>query len=125
MSKKHSGPRDPRFDNNCGDFDRDKFKDDYRFVNEIREKEIAELKQQLKKLKGDQAEEKIKIKLVLQRMQNQNLEEKKLQERKQMIKMEREKNKIAVKNEQRPFFASKGYIHNTYLLNFFRIFEPK
>lgn len=103
-----TGPRDPRFDSNCGDFDRDKFKDDYSFVNDIREKEITELKSQLKQLKGDQAEEKEKVKLVLQRMQNQNLEEKKLQERKQARKLEKKKNKTAIVNERKPFFISKS-----------------
>ncbi|XP_031618557.1 ribosomal RNA processing protein 36 homolog [Contarinia nasturtii] len=102
-----TGPRDPRFDIKCGDFDRDKFKTDYNFVNEIREKEITELKGQLKQLKSDQAEEKEKVKLVLQRMQNQNLEEKKLQERKQARTLEKKKNKNAIGNERKPFFISK------------------
>lgn len=104
---KNDRPRDPRFDSNCGDFDRDKFKEDYSFVNEIREKEIVELKNQLKHLKGDKAEEKTKVKLVLQRMQNQNLEEQKLKARKEALAMEREKNKNAIKNEKKPFFLPK------------------
>lgn len=107
VSKKDSGPRDPRFDNNCGEFDRDKFKEDYNFVNEIREKEIAELKTQLKHLKGDKAEEKQKVKLVLQRMQNQHLEEQKLKQRKEALASEKEKNKSAIKNDRKPFFIPK------------------
>lgn len=107
VSKKDSGPRDPRFDSNCGDFDRDKFKEDYNFVNEIREKEIAELKSQLKHLKGHKAEEKQKVKMVLQRMQNQHLEEQKLKQRKEAIASEKEKNKNAIKNERKPFFIPK------------------
>lgn len=107
-TKNDQAPRDPRFDSNCGEFDRNKFKEDYEFINEIREKEIIELKEQLKKMKNDeQAEEKTKVKLVIQRMQNQNLEEKKLRERKQAIAEERKKNKNAIKNEQKPFFTSK------------------
>lgn len=107
-TKKDQAPRDPRFDSNCGEFDRNKFKEDYEFVNEIREKEIVELKEQLKQLKSDeQAEEKSKVKLVIQRMQNQNLEEKKLRERKQAMAEERQKNKNAIKNERKPFFISK------------------
>lgn len=102
--------RDPRFDSRCGEFDRAKFKEDFGFVNEIRDKEIVELKNQLKKLKGDQLEEKNKVRLVLQRMQNQNLEEKKLQERKQAMASEKAKNKSAIKNERKPFFISKGKI---------------
>ncbi|XP_055315417.1 ribosomal RNA processing protein 36 homolog [Sitodiplosis mosellana] len=106
-SKKDQGPRDPRFDSQCGEFDRTKFKEDYGFVNEIREKEISELKEQLKHLKDDQADEKSKVKLLIQRMQNQNLEEKKLRERKQAKTEERQKNKDAIKNERKPFFMSK------------------
>lgn len=101
-------PRDPRFDSNCGEFDRDKFKSDYEFVNEIREKEIGDLKQQLRELRSDQIDEKKKIKLVLQRMLNQNLEEKKLKERKQSKTNLQQKNKSAIKSEKKPFFVSKG-----------------
>lgn len=100
-------PRDPRFDSKCGEFDRDKFKEDYSFVNEIREKEMAELKTQLKKLKGDQTDEKKKVKMVLQRMHNQHLEEKKLKERKQARANERQLNRHAIKSEQKPFFVPK------------------
>lgn len=103
-----TAPRDPRFDSNCGEFDRDKFKEDYSFVNEIREKEIANLKSQLKHLKGAEAtEEKQKVKTVIQRMQNQNLEEKKLKERKQAMARERAVNKNAIKDERKPFFMPK------------------
>lgn len=107
-SANSTGPRDPRFDSKCGDFDRDKFKEDYSFVNEIREKEISELKSKLKHLKGAEAtEEKQKVKTVLQRMQNQNLEEKKLTERKQAMAHERAINKNAIKSERKPFFVPK------------------
>lgn len=109
-SKKDSAPRDPRFDSNCGEFDRDKFKEDYSFVSEIREKEIAELKTQLKHLKGDQEDEKKKVKLVLQRMQNQNVEEKKFRERKEARTAEKQLNKSAIKNEGKPFFVPKRKI---------------
>lgn len=103
-----SAPRDPRFDSNCGEFDRDKFKEDYSFVNEMREKEIADLKTQLKGLRGEQAtEEKQKVKTVIQRMQNQNLEEKKLNERKQAMAHEKAINKNAIKSERKPFFVPK------------------
>lgn len=108
VSKNDCEPRDPRFDNKCGEFDREKFKEDYSFVNEIRDKEITELKNQLKHLKGDKADEKQKVKMVLQRMQNQNLEEKKLKERKQALANERKKIKNAIQNERKPFFIPKS-----------------
>lgn len=107
-SKKQNQPRDPRFDSKCGEFDRDKFKEDYSFVSEIREKEIGELKQQLRELRADQIDERNKIKLVMQRMKNQNLEEKKLKERKERKASMQQQNKNAIKNEMKPFFISKG-----------------
>lgn len=128
-SRADDRPRDPRFDSNCGEFDRDKFNEDYGFVSEIREKEAAELKKQLKTLKGDQVEEKKKIKTVLQRMQNQNVEAKKLKERKLLKTSFKQKNKEAIKGDKKPFFVSKGKnnfleIHfgwKIFLLYFFKL----
>lgn len=102
------GPRDPRFDSRCGEFDRNRFKEDYEFVNEIRQKEAAELKERLKQLCSGDSEEKKKVKLLLQRMFNQNLEEKKLKARKLARAEEKSKIKDAVKSDKRPFFTSKG-----------------
>lgn len=107
-TKKNEGPRDPRFDSKCGEFDREQFKANYSFVNEIREKEIFELKKQLREMRSDQAEEKQKIKLVLQRMLNQNLEAKKLKERKERKLSLHQKNKEAIKKDKKTFFVSKG-----------------
>lgn len=101
------GPRDPRFDSRCGEFDRNRFKEDYEFVNEIRQKEAIELKEQLKHLGSGDSEGKKKVKLLLQRMENQNLEEKKLKERKLARAEEKSKVKDAVKNDKKPFFTSK------------------
>lgn len=101
------GPRDPRFDIRCGEFDRNRFKEDYAFVNEIRQKEATELKMQLKQLDRGDLVEKQKLKLLLQRMENQNLEEKKLKERKLARAGEKSKVKDAVKNDEKPFFTSK------------------
>lgn len=102
-----NGPRDPRFDSRCGEFDRTRFKEDYEFVNEIRQKEALELKEQLKQLGKGDSEEKKKVKLLLQRIENQNLEEKKLKERKLARTEEQSKIKDAVKNDKKPFFTSK------------------
>lgn len=107
-TKKYESPRDPRFDSKCGEFDRERFKEDYSFVNEIRDKEISELKKQLRELRSNQVEEKKKIKLVLQRMLNQNLEAKKLKERKEKRLSLHQKNKEAIKTDKKTFFVSKG-----------------
>lgn len=101
-----TAPRDPRFDSNCGTFDRSQFKEDYSFVSEIREKELNELKAQLKVTTDP--DEKTKIKLLIQRMNNQNLEEKKLKERKMVELSERRNVQKAIKSNQKPFFVSKS-----------------
>lgn len=100
--------RDPRFDEKCGEFDKDEFKTNYSFVNDIRDNELTELKKQLKKLGKGELEEKRKIKLLIQRMENQNREEQKLQARKKARAEDKQKNRTAIQNEKRPFFASKG-----------------
>lgn len=115
-TKKNEGPRDPRFDSKCGEFDRERFKEDYSFVNEIREKEISELKKQLRALHSSQVEEKKKIKLVLQRMLNQNLEAKKLKERKEIKLSLHQKNKEAIKKDKKTFFVSKGKFSASYFI---------
>lgn len=117
-----SAPRDPRFDENCGTFDRDRFKEDYSFVNEIREKEFNELKAELRK--ATDPEEKRKIKLLLQRMSNQKLEEKKLKERKSAEAKDRQTIKKAIKDDKKPFFVSARKAISIYQKNFllFRFF---
>lgn len=89
-------------------------------MNDIREKEIAELKTQMKNLKSDESEKKSQIKWVLQRMQNQNLENKKHQQRQEMKIDEKRKNATAIKSERRPFFTSKRkFLINPLLQQFF------
>ena len=40
--------RDPRFDSLCGEFDAKVFKDSYKFVQDIKSRELKDLKEQLK-----------------------------------------------------------------------------
>merc|ERR1719154_879651 len=61
--------RDPRFDPACGDFDKEKFKKNYMFVNEYKKKETDILKKQLKGEKDVERAEKIKY--LIQRNENQ------------------------------------------------------
>lgn len=103
--KELNGPRDPRFDTRCGEFDRDKFKQDYEFVNEIRENEAIQLKEELRNTTDETERE--KIKLLLQRMKNQNREEKKLKEKKEAKKQRTGQISEAVKSDKKPFFVTK------------------
>ena len=44
--------RDPRFDSLCGEFDAKVFKDSYKFGQDIKSRELKDLKEQLKVHKG-------------------------------------------------------------------------
>lgn len=98
--------RDPRFDSKCGEYDRKKFKEDYSFIADIRENEVIELKKQLKdaSLKD---EEKKKIKLLIQRMNNKLVEEKKTKLKDAAMIEEKYSVKVARKDGRTPFYASK------------------
>lgn len=82
--------RDPRFDPKCGDFDRDEFKDRFSFVNELKLQEVSQLREEMLTCKD--ADDRAKLKLLAQRLENQAREEqhrkdankKTMQERKQM-----------------------------------------
>lgn len=76
--------RDPRFEG--GEYDAKKFKEDYSFLNEIRETEVKDLKAKLRET--DDPEEKKTIKLLIQRLQNKVREEKKWREKEDIKKEE-------------------------------------
>lgn len=65
--------RDPRFDPNCGEFDRDEFKERFNFVNEMKVKEATQLKEEIKTVRDP--EEKTRMRLLAQRLENQAREE--------------------------------------------------
>lgn len=65
--------RDPRFDPKCGDFDRDEFKERFSFVNEIKLKEVSQLKDEMLKCKD--SDERSQMRLLAQRLENQAREE--------------------------------------------------
>lgn len=104
--------RDPRFDPNCGEFNATKFKENFSFVADIKARELTELKGQLKESK-DPKEIK-KLKYLIQRMQNQNLEEKKRKEREQLVDEEKQEIKRAKTDMQMPHYSSTS---NVSLLN--------
>ncbi|XP_059613795.1 ribosomal RNA processing protein 36 homolog [Phlebotomus argentipes] len=76
--------RDPRFDEKCGEFSRSEFKKRYSFVEDMRAQELAELKANLKKT--EDPEEKLKLKHVIQRLDNQLKESKKHRNREETQK---------------------------------------
>lgn len=100
-----TAPRDPRFDSNCGDFDRNEFKERFSFVNELKEKEAAELKEKLRSTAS--ADEKSKIKLLIQRLNNQAREEQKRVMRNKADDDKRTQIKQARQEGKTPIFVSK------------------
>jgi len=98
--------RDPRFDPLCGEFDDKIFKTSYKFVDDIKSKELIELKKQLK---GEEDPEKIEqLKYLIQRMENQAREKGKLEKRKDDQKEEMKRNKELAKEGKAPVFISKS-----------------
>lgn len=97
--------RDPRFDIRCGEYDRKSFKQDYGFITDIRERELGELKTQLKN-KELSVEERGKIKLLIQRMNNQIVEEKKNKLRESVAAEEHQIVKKARKEDKTPFHTT-------------------
>lgn len=99
-------PRDPRFDSLCGTFKEKAFHSAYKFVDDLREKEITVLKKKLKKEKNN--EEKEKLKYLVQRMENQSREAKARLERDQQEKEEHTARIQALKHGEKPLFRKKS-----------------
>lgn len=58
--------RDPRFDEKCGTFDKDQFRNDYKFVEEIKRDERKQLAAEYEETKD--GDKKKQIKLLIQRI---------------------------------------------------------
>ncbi|KAJ6638065.1 Ribosomal RNA processing protein 36 like [Pseudolycoriella hygida] len=96
--------RDPRFDPNCGEFNATKFKENFSFVADIKANELNELKAKLKE--SNDPKEIKKIKFLIQRMQNQNLEEKKRKAREHLMDEEKQEIKRAKAEMRMPIYSS-------------------
>ncbi|XP_015179234.1 PREDICTED: ribosomal RNA processing protein 36 homolog [Polistes dominula] len=103
---KKNRPRDPRFDNLSGEFNEKAFKHAYSFINEIKEENLATLKNELKKT--EDPKEIKKIKYLIQRLENQLREQKKLNMKKEKQIQERKEIINAIKSGQKPVFKKKS-----------------
>ncbi len=101
--------RDPRFDPKCGEFNAAKFKENFSFVADIKANELNELRTQLKDSK-DPKEIK-KLKYLIQRIQNQNLEEKKRKDREHVLDEEKQEIKRAKTEMKMPLYSSASKLH--------------
>lgn len=97
---------DPRFDSLYGEFDKRVFDRNYKFLNNIKEKEKKKLQKKLKQKGSDEKKE--QVKLLLQRMENQDREKQKL-EAQVKIKSEQKQNRLAaLKEGKKPRFLKKS-----------------
>jgi len=92
IPSRKTAPRDPRFDSLCGSFNEKAFRHAYSFLSDVRTKEKEQLKQELKTLTDPKRRDKIKY--LLQRMENQDREE-----RKQKKKSQRERERLDARIE--------------------------
>lgn len=106
--KKDSDIRDPRFDERAGEYDVKKFKENYKFVSEIREKEIDKLKMELDKNHDD--DERLEIKKAMQRLINKNVEDKKWHKKQMELKEEQADIQKAIAEGRQPHFVTKSEI---------------
>merc|ERR1711863_176883 len=96
--------RDPRFDPMCGEYDEKMFKESYKFVDNLKEKELKTLKKELKE--EEDPERKEQIKYLIQRMENQAREKNKIEKKKKDKNDERLKNKELLKEGKAPVFLN-------------------
>ncbi|XP_014467840.1 PREDICTED: uncharacterized protein LOC106740889 [Dinoponera quadriceps] len=99
--------RDPRFDSLCGKFDEKAFKRSYGFISNLRENDLNALKKELKQAEKDPKMTK-KIKYLIQRLENQLREEKKLKEKKEKEQQEKKELIESIKRGEKPVFKKKS-----------------
>ncbi|XP_031356886.1 ribosomal RNA processing protein 36 homolog isoform X2 [Photinus pyralis] len=103
---KKPNSRDPRFDPLCGNYDEKIFRTNYKFVKDIRMKEREQLAKELKKEKDP--DKKHKIKLLIQRMDNQNREYDKRDKQRETQEGERKVIRQTLRKGQKPVFKKKS-----------------
>merc|ERR1712029_1237278 len=95
--------RDPRFDPLCGDFDDKLFKENYKFVNEIKTQDLAFLKKQIKE--EEDPERRKSIKYLIQRTENQLRQEAINKVKEQKVAEEKNEKKEQLKAGVKPIYV--------------------
>lgn len=98
--------RDPRFDPLCGEFDEKLFKDNYKFVNEIKSQDLTFLKKQIRE--EEDPERRKSIKYLIQRTENQLRQEAQNKVKEQQEVAERNEKKDQLNAGVKPFYVSKS-----------------
>ncbi|KAM9792240.1 ribosomal RNA processing protein 36 homolog [Neosynchiropus ocellatus] len=103
---KKSMSRDPRFDDLSGEYKADIFRKSYKFIDDIRRREIEVVQKKLKKTKSTQKSEKLDF--LLKRMKNQERAwESEEQRRERELQFKRQQRERASQGA-RPFFLKKS-----------------
>ncbi|CAG2176269.1 unnamed protein product [Oppiella nova] len=109
--------RDPRFEEGSGRYSESVFNKTYDFLNDIRNKEMKELKKMLKKTKSDDKRQELQY--LLQRMTNQRTSEQMKQKRKQLETNVRNKLSEEMGSTDK---KSKTFVNKSTLKRFFGFF---
>ncbi|EGR44909.1 uncharacterized protein TRIREDRAFT_111644 [Trichoderma reesei QM6a] len=107
--------RDPRFDVLTGPLDEAKFAKNYAFLDEYREKEMADLRAQIKKTKDEYAKEELKRQLLS--MESKKKARQKKEEEARLLQEHRKKEKELVAQGKQPFYLRKSEQKKQLLLN--------
>ncbi|KAH0493791.1 hypothetical protein TgHK011_000442 [Trichoderma gracile] len=107
--------RDPRFDALTGPLDETKFARNYAFLDEYREKEMADLRAQIKKTKDEYAKEELKRQLLS--MESKKKARQKKEEEARLLQEHRKKEKELVAQGKQPFYLRKSEQKKQLLLN--------
>ncbi|XP_056648062.1 ribosomal RNA processing protein 36 homolog [Diorhabda sublineata] len=99
-------PRDPRFDPLCGEFEHKIFKENYSFIKDIRLNEKRQLEEELKTCVNPKRKE--IIRKLLQRMNNQLLEQERQDKEKCKKIQKRSEIKEKLRNGEKPLFKKKS-----------------
>ncbi|KAF4455269.1 hypothetical protein F53441_2419 [Fusarium austroafricanum] len=107
--------RDPRFDPLVGRVDEEKASKAYAFLDEYRDKEMADLRVQIKKTKDSY--EKDKLKRQLQSMESRKKANQRRKEEDDLLKEHRKKEKELVAQGKTPFYLKKSEQKKKLLVN--------
>ncbi|CAD6993888.1 ribosomal RNA processing protein 36 homolog isoform X2 [Ceratitis capitata] len=104
-SKTEERVADPRFDGNCGDFNVNHFKENYKFLSKVRLKDITRLRKQLRETTDNNERKALQVEI--QRLANKNVEEKKWHIKQNQLKREKLEVQQAIQKGLRPHYVTK------------------
>lgn len=97
--------RDPRFDENCGNFNVKHFKENYKFLAGIRLKDITRLRKQLRETTN--SDDRKSLQTEIQKLVNKNVEERKWRIKQQELKSEKLEIQEAIQKGLKPHYKTK------------------